>query len=96
MDFERIITTTLTGLVSDFKIEITNTTGEEQWVISLIDYDDNVGAIGLFADEAEAISYSDAFFAIALPAYEAKHAKYGKMPTVTLVDGNLIMTLEDW
>jgi hypothetical protein len=64
-------------------------------VASLIDYDESVGAVAFFTNEAEAVAHLDAFRDAAIPAYVAKHAKYGKLPEFRLTDGKLAMSLLD-
>jgi len=75
-------------------IEHTNT--EPTCMIQLIDYDENCGAVGIFANEQEVMDHLEGFLDLALRAYDAKYAKYVHkygMPTISLVDGKLVMTL---
>ena len=94
MIFEKSTTTTLIyELDNSFRIEITNENNRPHWVISFIDYDDSVGAIGIFESERIAVDNADKFIELAIPAYDKKYAKYGEMPTITLENGELVMNI---
>jgi len=96
MDFRRSKVVTLTASYQSFTIEITNRNDEPDWTVCLIDYDDNTGAVGEFPSEEEAVRRIDEFLALAIPAYNAKHAKYGRMPVIRPgADGTLVMVLEE-
>ena len=87
-----VTTTTLEAPVPNvgyLRIKIENTTPDPVWYVYLIDYDDNIGAVGEFLSEAGALYNMDKFIELAVAAYAAKHAKYGKMPVIKFVDGEL-------
>ena len=69
------------------RLKIENSTPDPIWYVYLYDYDDNIGAVGEFPSEVIALNSIDKFIELALPAYAAKHAKYGKMPVIKIVDG---------
>ena len=70
-------------------IELTNSSAAPEWLMSLVDYDGGVGAVGIFASEEEAMNNLDAFFEEAVHLYDKKYGKYGRTPTITLVGGRL-------
>ena len=111
MLFDREITTKLTGTTklpgfsTKFTIEIVNTNrlsviptetnNDPIWYIYLIDYDDNIGVIGEFPSEIEAIVHIDDFIRLATPLYSQKLAKYGRTPIITLKGDELIVTIPE-
>lgn len=80
----------------NFTVVIHNSSDSpDEWFVTLEDYDDSIGAFGLFASEQEAIDNLDGFAELAIPAYYEKHAKSGCSPIITLKDGTLVMELEN-
>jgi len=96
MQFYRVEQVTLHARRDHFEIKIVNESNRPEWTISLIDYDANVGCIGVFQSEAEVLEHADAWFVLAVDAYMAKHAKYGRMPVVKLQNGKLKVEYEDY
>lgn len=95
MDFTRETTTTLTAeLKHDFSIVIHNDNGLPRWTVSLVDYDNATGAVGVFSSEKEAIDNLEGFLNLAMPAYEQKHAKCGRMPVISLDEGKLAIVIK--
>ena len=103
-DFTRTenTTTTLDARVPNTNhlyLRIVNTTPNPMWNVYLIDYDDSIGAVGEFESEADALNNMDKFVELAIPAYNAKHAKYGSTPVIKFVNGELkciVPELDDW
>lgn len=95
MDFKRETTTTLTAYHSRyFRVIIENYDNLPKWVVSLVDYDDATGAVGVFSSEKEALDNIEGFLELAVPAYEQKHAKRGRMPVISLDGGRLTVVIE--
>jgi hypothetical protein len=81
--------------ISESRVEIVNSSADPgAWHVSLIDYDGNVGATGLFTSKDEAMGNLDGFLDLAVPAYDRKYAKYGDMPVISLENGKLVMRLD--
>jgi hypothetical protein len=94
LEFTRDVTITRTARYGHFFIVIENVEPGGEWTTRLIDYDDNIGAVGVFSTESEAVGRVKEFLELAIPAYAEKHAKYGRMPVIKAnADGILEMTV---
>jgi hypothetical protein len=70
-------------------IEVTCRNGGEA-TASLVDLDNNVGALAYFSNEAEAVANLDVFIDISIPVYVAKEAKHGETPVFDFLAGHLV------
>ena len=93
--FEKTIETRLVAPVGRaFRIEIRHRSGDAEWTMLLIDFDNNIGAVGYAPSEEAAVAAAAAFFVECIPLYEAKYAKYGRTPLLHLEeDGRFAVTI---
>ena len=96
-DLARVVTTVLTGNFRagslPFTLTVENGSDDPFWRMSLMDFDDNVCAVGHFPSEAEAIANLGGFLAIAVPLYAGKHGKYGPPPIIDPGQDGLSVTI---
>lgn len=69
-------------------IECTN---NNEWWMSLIDFDDSIGALACFDSEQQALDWADRFVETALPLYDEKIAKYKACPTLRVENDQLVL-----